>query len=77
MSMKRVYRLTDLCCASCAAEIERDVNKIEEVASCTINFIMQKMTLVYIEGADVSSVEQAVIKAVRRVEPDCEVLLSK
>jgi len=70
--MKKVYELTDLCCASCAAEIERDVKKVEGVASCTVNFIMQKMTLEIAEGADASAVVKAVTKAVRRVEPDCD-----
>ena len=72
--MKKVYELTDLCCASCAAEIERDVNKVEGVAACSVNFIMQKMTLDYAEGADVSKVLKTVTKAVRRVEPDCDVV---
>ncbi len=72
--MKKVYELTDLCCASCAAEIERDVKKLEGVAACNVNFIMQKMTLEISEGADEKSVVKAVTKAVRRVEPDCELV---
>ena len=72
--MKRIYELTDLCCAACAAEIERDVNKIDGVASCSVNFIMQKMTVEFEEGASLPTVVKAVNKAVRRVEPDCEVI---
>ena len=72
--MKRIYELTDLCCAACAAEIERDVNKIDGVASCSVNFIMQKMTVEFEEGASLPAVVKAVNKAVRRVEPDCEVV---
>ena len=72
--MKKVYEMTDLCCASCAAEIERDVKKLEGVASCNVNFIMQKMTLEIKEGADAAAVVKAVTKAVRRVEPDCELV---
>ncbi len=72
--MKKVYELTDLCCAACAAEIERDVKKIEGVAFCSVNFIMQKMTVDYKDEADVPSVYKALVKAVRRVEADCEVI---
>ena len=72
--MKKVYELTDLCCASCAAEIERDVAKIEGVSSCNVNFIMQKMTLEIAEGASEKAVVKAVTKAVRRVEPDCDLV---
>lgn len=72
--MKKVYEMTDLCCASCAAEIEGDVRKIEGVALCNVNFIMQKMTLEIAEGADEAKVIKAVGKAVRRVEPDCDLV---
>ena len=72
--MKKVYELTDLCCASCAAEIERDLNKLAGVASCNVNFVMQKMTVDFEEGADQKSVVKSVVKAVRRVEPDCDVI---
>ncbi|MBO7390100.1 MAG: heavy-metal-associated domain-containing protein [Clostridia bacterium] len=72
--MKKVYEMTDLCCASCAAEIERDVRKIEGVSLCNVNFIMQKMTLEIAEGADAPHVVKAVTKAVRRVEPDCDLV---
>lgn len=72
--MKKVYEMTDLCCASCAAEIERDVKKLAGVSICNVNFIMQKMTLEITEGADEKSVVKAVTKAVRRVEPDCDLV---
>lgn len=72
--MKKVFKLTDLCCANCAAEIERDVAKAKGVVSCTINFMMQKMTLEIEEGADAVAVLKKVGKLVRRVEPDCEMI---
>ena len=72
--MKKAYELTDLCCAVCAAEIERDVNKVSGVAFCNVNFIMQKMTVDFEEGANYGAVLKAVTKAVRRVEPDCDVV---
>ena len=74
--MKKIYKLTDLCCASCAAEIERDVAKIQGVLSCNVNFIMQKMTL---ELADEGAADtlKKVEKAVRRVEPDCDLVEGK
>ena len=39
-----------------------------------MNFIMQKMTVEYEEGANYGSVLKAVTKTVRRVEPDCDVV---
>ena len=71
--MKKIYNLTDLCCANCAAEIERDVAKLEEILSCNVNFIMQKMTLELKEEGAADTLKK-VEKAVRRVEPDCDLV---
>ena len=43
--MKKTYILEDLCCANCAAAIERGVAKIEGVNSATINFFAEKLTI--------------------------------
>ena len=72
--MKKVYKLTDLCCANCAAEIERDVRKAKGVAEASVNFISQKLILEIEEGADVAAVVKQVGKLVRRVEPDCDMV---
>lgn len=72
--MKKVYKLTDLCCANCAAEIERDVQKAKGVSSATVNFIAQKMILEIEDGADAEAVVKKVGKLVRRVEPDCDMI---
>ena len=72
--MKKVYKLTDLCCANCAAEIERDVQKAKGVSSATVNFIAQKMILEIEDGADEAAVLKKVAKLVRRVEPDCDMI---
>ena len=72
--MKKVYKLTDLCCANCAAEIERDVQKAKGVSSATVNFIAQKMILEIEDGADAEAVVKKVGKLVRRVEPDCDMV---
>ena len=71
--MKKIFKLTDLCCASCAAEIERDVAKAEGVLSCNVNFIMQKMTLELKEEGSIDTLKK-VEKIVRRVEPDCDLI---
>ena len=72
--MKKVFKLTDLCCANCAAEIERDVQKAKGVVAANVNFIAQKLVLEIEEGADAAEVVKKVAKLVRRVEPDCEMI---
>ena len=72
--MRKVYKLTDLCCANCAAEIERDVRRAKGVADASVNFIAQKLILEIEDGADAEAVVKKVEKLVRRVEPDCDMI---
>ncbi len=72
--MKKTYQLTDLDCAQCALKMEDAIRKIDGVTNASVNYIMQKLT---IEAPDdrFEAVLQAAIKACRRVEPDCRVVL--
>ena len=72
--MKKVFKLTDLCCANCAAEIERDVQKAKGVSAASVNFIAQKLILEIDDREDVADVLKKVAKIVRRVEPDCDMV---
>ena len=72
--MKKTYKLRDLDCANCAAKMENAINKLPEVESATVSFLMQKMTVNYAEGADETVALAAIKKVIRKVEPDCEVL---
>lgn len=72
--MKKTFKLEDLDCANCAAKMERTIAELDGVVSVSVNFIMQKMTL---EAADdvFDEVLKKAVKAIRRVEPDCRVIL--
>ena len=72
--MKKVYKLTDLCCANCAAEIERDVQNAKGVSAASVNFVAQKLILEIEESADAGAVVKKIEKLVRRVEPDCDMI---
>lgn len=71
--MKKTYKI-EVDCASCAAKMEAAVGKLEGVSAVTVNFLSQKMTL---ETAceDQSQIMKAVVKACKKVEPDCEIYL--
>ena len=62
-------------CANCANLMEEAARKTDGVASATVNFMTQKMIVEFAEGADAKQVMQAVLKACRKVEPDCEIEL--
>jgi len=60
------YRLNNLDCASCAAKIERNLSKLENVKSVTVNFANATMTI------DTDNIEM--VKArIKALEPDVEV----
>ena len=49
--------------------------KDEGVADATVNFMTQKMIVEFAEGADEKKTMKAVLKACKKVEPDCEIEL--
>ena len=60
-------------CANCAAKMEEAAKKTEGVTSATVNYMTQKMEVEFSEGADEKAVMKAILKACRKVEPDCEI----
>ena len=45
----------------------------EGVAAATVNFMMQKMTVEFEADVNEKKTMKAVLKACRKVEPDCEI----
>ena len=72
--MKKTFELEELDCANCAAKMEAAIKKLDGVKSATVNFIAQKLTL---EADDdvFDSVLKAAAKEIKKVEPDCEIIL--
>ncbi len=70
--MKKIYTI-EVDCANCANLMEEAANKTEGVASATVNFMTQKMAVEFADGEDEKKVMKKVLKACRRVEPDCEI----
>lgn len=73
--MKKTWKLRDLDCANCAAKMERAIGKLEGVEKATVSFMTQKMTLEIAEGADADAILKEAVKCIKKVEPDCEVVL--
>ncbi len=72
--MKKTFKLIDLDCANCAAKMENAIRKIEGVADASVSFLTQKMTI-DAEDARFDDIMKQVVKACRKVEPDCEIVL--
>ena len=72
--MKKTYKI-EVDCANCANLMEDAARKTAGVAAATVNFMTQKMIVEFDEGQEPAAVMQNVLKACKKVEPDCEIAL--
>lgn len=72
--MKKTYKI-EVDCANCANLMEEAARKTDGVNSATVNFMTQKMIVDFVEGEEPKNVMQEVLKACKKVEPDCEIFI--
>lgn len=72
--MKKTYQI-EVDCANCANLMENAAKKTAGVRNAVVNFMTQKMTVEFEDGQEPKAVMQSVLKACKRVEPDCEIAL--
>ncbi len=72
--MKKTYKI-EVDCANCANLMEDAARKTVGVQNATVNFMTQKMIVEFEEGKEPSSVMSNVVKACKKVEPDCEIYM--
>lgn len=72
--MKKVFKMEDLDCANCAAKMEAAILKIDGVISASVSFMSQKLTI-EADDSRFDAIMKEVVKACRKVEPDCRILL--
>ena len=70
--MKKTYKI-DVDCANCANKMEDAANKVDGIATATVNFMLLKMIVEFEEGADETKTMKQVLKACRKVEDDCDI----
>lgn len=70
--MKKTYNI-EVDCANCANLMEEATRKVSGVEGAVVNFMTQKMTVEFAEGAEPKTVMKAVLKACKKVESDCEI----
>ncbi|MDE7270344.1 MAG: cation transporter, partial [Acetatifactor sp.] len=62
-------------CANCALKMEEAAKTVDGVKDAVVSLMTQKMNVEFAEGADDKAVMQAVLKACKKVEDDCEIYL--
>ena len=72
--MKKTFKMEELDCAHCAAKMEDAIRKIKGVQNVTINFMAQKLIL-EAEDSQFADVLRQAVKACKKVEPDCTIVL--
>ena len=72
--MKKTYKI-EVDCANCANLMEEAAEKTAGVQNAVVNFMTQKMIVEFEDGSEPKQVMQSVLKACRKVEPDCEIEL--
>ena len=72
--MKKTYKI-DVDCANCANKMEDAAKNTAGVKDATVSFMTQKMKVEFAEGAEQKKVMNDVLKACKKVEPDCEIFM--
>ncbi len=72
--MKKTFKIKDLDCPNCAAKLERAVSKVDGVSSASVNFMLQKLTVEASDG-EFDEVMLRVIKAAKKSNPDCSIVI--
>ena len=72
--MKKTYKI-EVDCANCANLMEDAAKKTSGVKDATVNFMALKMIVEFEEGKEPKAVMEDVLKACKKVEPDCEIFL--
>ncbi len=72
--MNKTYKI-EVDCANCAEKMQEAAKKTEGVADATVSFMTQKMKVEFVDGTDEKAVMKQVVKACKKVEPDCEVAI--
>jgi Cd2+/Zn2+-exporting ATPase len=74
-SNKLVLMLEGLCCANCAAKIEREATNIKGVCSAVVDFVAKKLIIETENNSDKDAIVENVKQIVKKIEPDVKVFV--
>ena len=70
--MKYNFKIKGLDCANCAAELERAIQKIDEVKEASISFMTEKL-VIECDEENKEEVMKKVQKVIKKEEPECTI----
>lgn len=71
--MKKSYKLENLGCANCAAQMENDINKLDGVEKAQVVFMTSKLKI-ETSTDDIEPILDQVQKIITSYEDDCVIL---
>ena len=71
--MKKVYRLENLGCASCAAKMERAISRIDGVESASVGFMTRRL-IIEAEESDLDAILDKAQSLISKYEKDCKIV---
>ena len=72
--MKKVYKI-EVDCANCANRMELATKETEGVKDAVVNFMTQKLEVVFEDDTDVKTIMKNVVKNCKKVDDDLEIYL--
>ena len=69
--MRIVYKLEDMCCANCAAKLEKAIAELDGIEKASVNFIAEK--IIVETGLDREVLLEKIRALAAKIEPDCTI----
>ncbi len=70
--MQKIYKIENLDCANCAAELENALHDVKGIADVSVSFMNGTMRIEFADE-DMAAVMTEVRRVAEKIEPDCEI----
>ena len=71
--MKKTYKMCGVDCANCAAKMEKEIAKLEGVNACSVNFVLQKLTI-DADAENMGSIIEKAGAACKKIDRHAEII---
>ena len=68
--MKLKFKIKGLDCANCTAELERKINKLEEIESASLSFMTERLVIEINDNLNKEDVLNNLKRIIKKEEPD-------
>ena len=68
--MKLKFKIKGLDCANCAAELERKINKLEEIESASLSFMTERLVIEINDNLNKEDILNNLKRIIKKEEPD-------